>query len=215
MSLSKAWDGYLGLLATNPIPTKALTSFIISGLSDLTAQLISNSKGGVSPQTILEQALIGGCYTSPMVHFWYILLEGVMKGWEPSSALTIFIKLLLDQLTFTPVLLFGYLFITSYLKKQKSKDFWEQFQYSKGNFFQILFTNWKVWPIVNIISFRYVPVNLRVLFGNIVGFFWGIYLILQSSKKSAPKIEASAVTRETGVAFDPPASSVDLAKKSN
>jgi len=37
--------------------------------------------------------------------------------------------------------------------------------------------NYKVWPLVNILSFKYVPANLRVLFGNIIGIFWTAYVI--------------------------------------
>lgn len=31
--------------------------------------------------------------------------------------------------------------------------------------------NWKVWPLINIINFKFVPPKLQVLFGNFVAIF--------------------------------------------
>jgi peroxisomal membrane protein 2 len=31
---------------------------------------------------------------------------------------------------------------------------------------------WKVWPLVSLINYRYVPVQFRVLFANVVALFW-------------------------------------------
>lgn len=31
---------------------------------------------------------------------------------------------------------------------------------------------WKVWPLVTLINYRFVPLQLRVLFANIVALFW-------------------------------------------
>lgn len=44
----------------------------------------------------------------------------------------------------------------------------------------------KIWPLVNVINFKFVPANLRVLFGNFVGFLWGIY-VMQLTNSSAAK----------------------------
>ncbi len=35
---------------------------------------------------------------------------------------------------------------------------------------------WKLWPVANMISFTFVPVQLRVLFMNFVGLGWNMYL---------------------------------------
>eukprot|EP00475_Leptophrys_vorax_P011519 TRINITY_DN1807_c0_g1_i1.p1 TRINITY_DN1807_c0_g1~~TRINITY_DN1807_c0_g1_i1.p1 ORF type:complete len:198 (-),score=51.03 TRINITY_DN1807_c0_g1_i1:588-1181(-) len=185
ISLSKMWSAYLTLLASYPVPTKSITAGIITGLSDVTAQYIASPNQSFTISTVIRQGLIALLYRAPMVHFWYVLLELLMKGWDPSAPLTVVLKVLLDQIAFTPVLLSGYLFILSVLRKQSFKEFLGNYVYKTGNFWQILFANWKLWPIVHLINFRYVPIHLRVLFGNVVGFFWSIYVILQSSKPSA------------------------------
>jgi hypothetical protein len=111
-----------------------------------------------------------------------------MKGWDPTLT-TVFVKILLDQLLFSPTVLFGYLSILAFANQQLFEEYKNTFRPTSGKYWQILFVNWRVWPIVNIINFRFVPVHLRVLFTNIVGYFWGIYLILQSSKPTKAPIE--------------------------
>lgn len=36
--------------------------------------------------------------------------------------------------------------------------------------------NWKLWPLANFISFAFVPLELRVLFGNVVSVGWSVYV---------------------------------------
>ena len=45
-----------------------------------------------------------------------------------------------------------------------------------GSLSSILMTNWMVWPLVNFISFSYVPPKLRVLVNNLVGVLWNAFL---------------------------------------
>ena len=39
-----------------------------------------------------------------------------------------------------------------------------------------LLLNWKVWTPCQVVNFKYVPVQYRVLFGNCVALWWNIYL---------------------------------------
>lgn len=40
----------------------------------------------------------------------------------------------------------------------------------------IYFSGLVIWPLVSLISFAWVPVHRRVVFGCIVGVLWGVYL---------------------------------------
>jgi len=44
------------------------------------------------------------------------------------------------------------------------------------SFRTVILINYCIWPLVNWISFTYVPVQFRVLLNNIVGVFWGAFL---------------------------------------
>ena len=39
-----------------------------------------------------------------------------------------------------------------------------------------LVANWKLWPAANFLNFKFVPLDYRVLFTNIVAIIWNIYL---------------------------------------
>lgn len=41
-----------------------------------------------------------------------------------------------------------------------------------------MINSWKLWPMVAIINFIFVPVDRRVILNSIIGLFWGIYLSL-------------------------------------
>ena len=41
--------------------------------------------------------------------------------------------------------------------------------------------SWRVWPLAQYLNFNFVPAQYRVLFGNLVGFFWGIYMSWKAS----------------------------------
>jgi hypothetical protein len=48
-------------------------------------------------------------------------------------------------------------------------------------FWPMILDGYKFWPIVSLISFVWVPVDKRVVFGCSVGVLWGIYLSLAVS----------------------------------
>lgn len=47
----------------------------------------------------------------------------------------------------------------------------------------LMLTAAKVWPLVSIISFVFVPVEKRVVFGGAIGVLWGIYLSLLQAER--------------------------------
>jgi len=47
-----------------------------------------------------------------------------------------------------------------------------------------LITNWQVWPLAQLINFRYMPLPYRVPFQSTCGVFWTLYLSILNSKES-------------------------------
>ncbi|KAG1715786.1 hypothetical protein ID866_1362 [Astraeus odoratus] len=45
-----------------------------------------------------------------------------------------------------------------------------------------LLTNWKVWPVAQLINFRYMPLPYRIPFQSTCGVFWTLYLSLLNAK---------------------------------
>ncbi|KAL6242736.1 hypothetical protein RBB50_010382 [Rhinocladiella similis] len=42
----------------------------------------------------------------------------------------------------------------------------------------LMINGWKLWPVVALFNFVFVPVSRRIIVASIVGLFWGIYLSL-------------------------------------
>lgn len=47
---------------------------------------------------------------------------------------------------------------------------------------EAIIANWKVWPAVQIINFRFMPLPYRVPFQQSCGVFWTLYLSLLNSR---------------------------------
>lgn len=44
--------------------------------------------------------------------------------------------------------------------------------------FPLMLAGYKLWPFVSLLSFTVIPAQQRIVFGNLVGVAWGIFLSL-------------------------------------
>ncbi|CCF52613.1 hypothetical protein NDA11_003653 [Ustilago hordei] len=65
-----------------------------------------------------------------------------------------------------------------------------------------LLANWQLWPLVQLVNFRYLPLKYRVPFVSTVGIFWTIGLSLLS-QSTRPK-EASGLTEKQAMQLSTP-----------
>lgn len=49
---------------------------------------------------------------------------------------------------------------------------------SRQDTIPLMINGWKLWPVVALFNFVFVPVSRRIIVASIVGLFWGIYLSL-------------------------------------
>ncbi|GAA5832603.1 hypothetical protein JCM11251_001383 [Rhodosporidiobolus azoricus] len=87
-----------------------------------------------------------------------------------------------DQLGLAPVSLLIFLLSMSVLE---GLDEEETKQKIRDNYWAILSVNWQVWPILQLINFRYVPLPYRVPFGSICGIAWTCFLSWQTNQQEA------------------------------
>jgi len=184
MSLSKLntlWDDYLEQLDKNPVVTKALTAAFTSVISDVLAQyLLGAPLTNLNYTSIRNQFLIGLFVRGPLVHYWYLIMDEIFArlGYGSKKAANSFpvvvAKVFLDQSTFSPLFNLLYFYVIGMLEGRSLPYIHDKIS---REFLMVMMMNYKVWPLVNILSFKYVPSNLRVLFGNIIGIFWTAYVI--------------------------------------
>ena len=53
----------------------------------------------------------------------------------------------------------------------------------KADWFEAVKGNWALWIPAQFINFRLVPARLQVLFANVVGVAWNVYLSLVSHRE--------------------------------
>ncbi|XP_073527273.1 peroxisomal membrane protein 2 [Phyllobates terribilis] len=167
---------YLQLLHSRPVLTKALTSAILSALGNLLSQSIERRRRCKTlPKNVdlvapLRFAAYGLFFTGPLSHYFYLFLE----QWVPSSLpLAGLRRLLLDRLIIAPAFLILFFIVMNFLEGKNMKSLNRKL---KESYWSALKMNWKVWTPFQYINVNYVPVQFRVLFANIVAFFWYAYL---------------------------------------
>ncbi|EGG14870.1 pmp22 family protein [Cavenderia fasciculata] len=167
---------YMKRLKSNPIQTKALTSATLSLASNVIAQgLIERRK--IDWSRVIKFT-IWGSISSPLVHFWHIILDRLFRNVKSQYAA--WGKLIVDQLIFAPFINICFYVALALLDRKPNSILIKLYL----DLWPTLLASWKVWPIAQFINFSFVPAQLRVLFGNFVGFMWSIYLTILTSKKN-------------------------------
>eukprot|EP00884_Botryococcus_braunii_P013261 jgi/Botrbrau1/21936/Bobra.0249s0059.1 len=174
--LDLALKRYLKQLQKNPVRTKAITAASLFGTSDIVAQLLTRSSSYNWRRTVAI-ALYGLIWSGPAGHFWQQLVERVFGPKKDPQ--TLVKKVLLDSVVWSPFAnALAMIYFTTVVEGRtlaftRSK--------LKQEFPTVQLNAWRVWPLVSLINFRYMPLELRVVFHNCVAFFWAIFLILKSS----------------------------------
>eukprot|EP01018_Ginkgo_biloba_P001898 Gb_20393 [translate_table: standard] len=175
----RAWKWYQTQLATKPIPTQIVTSGILWATGDIGAQYVSFSnkrhrhhssekeenKFKVDWKRVGTTSMFGLGFVGPIGHFWYEGLEHVTKTrlrLRPNSLQFVATKLAADSLLFGPVHLFAFF---TYMGFSAGKSFDQVKEDVKRDFLPAFMTEGAIWPIVQAVNFRFVPV-LEVIIGK-------------------------------------------------
>ena len=191
VTLGKA---YADSLAKRPIVTKSVTACAIFGISDYLAQRLE-SKESSSKATeaanqlnwtrLLTSMVVGLCYFGPAAHAWYDMIFKLFPGTGLLSTLQ---KAAMGQMFFGPS--FTCIFFASSL--------WQAGQFTLGNWFRKIRKDlpgaWLAgvgfWPLVDLVSYSFVPVPYIPLFINMCSLVWTIYLSMIANRSSpAPRSE--------------------------
>jgi peroxisomal membrane protein 2 len=176
---------------------KSITAGVILGAADLSGQAIQQSlslakddsdgggdgkgggAGGVDIARFVRFAFFGFILQAPWNHYYYQLLDGALPPTPDPFTPTTGIKVFIDQFIQAPIftiLIFGFLGLlegktVDDIKKQLDEDYVDT-----------MFANWKLWVPATAVNIAFCPPILRVLFLNVVFFFWSIFLSLKLNK---------------------------------
>jgi protein Mpv17 len=124
---------------------------------------------------------------------WYNFLDRAF-GSSMVSMKTVLMKMIADQFTFSPfsiAVFFGFTTYISAPKQTSIKDIWESYKTTmQENFIPAYAVDCTVWPITNIIQFRYIPLVYRPTYTSLVLLLYQSYLsfisILEHDREQHP-----------------------------
>lgn len=197
--MNELWNSYLDALESNPLLVKSITAGVILGAADLSGQAIQQATsakeiaatedmmtstvggggGGVDIARFVRFAFFGFILQAPWNHFYYLLLDGALPPTVDPFTSTTFIKVLIDQFIQAPiftVLIFGFLGVLEGKSLDAIKDQLDD------DYVDTMVANWKLWVPATVVNIAFCPPILRVLFLNVVFFFWSIFLSLKLNK---------------------------------
>lgn len=184
MSLSKPIinlvASYLQNLYIHPIKTKSLTSCVVGSAGSIASQLVSGEKLRLDP--VLAFGLYGLIFGGTVPHYFYEFIERVFS--QETSAFPLAKKLLFERLIFTPLMQAFSLYTLARFEGKNHKAALKQVN---ALYFTVLEANWKWLTLFQVINIAFIPPMLRVLFMNLVGFGWAMFIASKRRQQSSKK----------------------------
>ncbi|KAI9743602.1 MAG: Protein required for ethanol metabolism [Claussenomyces sp. TS43310] len=168
---------YRRKLVTSPLLTQSITTAVLFATGDVMAQQAVEKKGLKNHELARtgRMALYGGAVFGPAATTWFKFLQDkiVLKN----KNLEIAARVAADQTIFASTNLFVFLSSMAIMEGSSPKDKLEK------TYTTALQKNWMVWPFVQAVNFKLVPLEHRVLVVNVVSLGWNCYLSYVSSSK--------------------------------
>lgn len=100
-------------------------------------------------------------------------------------------KVFIDQFVFAPFFLAALLSVIGYSQHQ---DIVKVKSKLKNEYVDILTSNYAVWPWVQLVNFRFVPLNYQVLLTQSVAVLWNIYFSWRTNLRERTTSPITATT---------------------
>ncbi|KAM7188736.1 Mpv17 / PMP22 family domain containing protein [Naviculisporaceae sp. PSN 640] len=177
-----AW--YKARLASRPLLTQAVTTAVLFGVGDVAAQQLVEKKGLKNHELPRTARMVGygGVVFGPAATTWFKLLQRHVN-FPSSPNKTMLARVALDQGVFAPT------FIGIFLSSMAILEGGSPREKLQSSYKECLTTNYFIWPFVQMVNFKLIPLEHRVLFVNVISLGWNCYLSFLNSSSSASKSE--------------------------
>ena len=197
------WHLYLRQLRLRPMAVKTCTSCTTFCLTDALAQYreAHRAEGKRPPYDVvrtMRNGLFGLLWLGPVNHIVWGRTRFGLEFWFPGSSWrAVFSRVLVDQLTNMPLNMVMFLSWPSLLRgdlggasRSVRESFWPSVTFALS-----------IWPFVHPLSFRYVPLEHRLLVLNVCSLFVFSYATYVSEKGlAAPPLRRTPTEHATAVA---------------
>ncbi|KAK7398945.1 hypothetical protein VNO78_10119 [Psophocarpus tetragonolobus] len=199
--LLKVWNWYQKCLSVNPVKTQVISSAVLWGIGDLSAQYITHSaannrlqlslsgsdaKFRVNWNRLAVTSMFGFGFVGPVGHLWYEGLDKFIRlklQLMPKSVRFVATKVAMDGIIFGPLHLFVFF---TYMGLCAGKKLPQVKEDLKRNYVPALILEGGVWPVVQVFNFWYVPVKYQLLYVNLFCLLDSAFLSWLEQQKDAP-----------------------------
>ncbi|ESW07873.1 hypothetical protein PHAVU_010G165700 [Phaseolus vulgaris] len=194
----KVWNWYQNCLSVHPVKTQVVSSTILWGVGDLTAQFITHSatkkrlqlsdsdaKFMVNWKRLAVTSMFGFGFVGPVGHFWYEGLDKFIRfklQLMPKSVRFVATKVAMDSMIFGPFHLFVFF---SYMGLCAGKNLPKVKEDLKRNYVPALVLEGGVWSVVQVFNFWYLPVKYQLLYVNLFCLLDSAFLSWLEQQKDA------------------------------
>ncbi|KAI0662604.1 hypothetical protein C8Q70DRAFT_959874 [Cubamyces menziesii] len=193
---------------SHPYTTLAFTNGALNALGDVVAQFTQRVVEDTPeehrrqrkydvPRTLRFFAF--GFGMGPLIGRWNFFLERhfplrPLGGANPGkvSLRALARRVGADQLFMAPIGLALFIGSMGAMEGRSPKHIEERY---KDLYKPALIANWQVWPLAQLINFRYMPLPYRVPFQSTCGVFWTLYLSLLNAKEDEIQDRKEAMER--------------------
>ena len=185
LSPVEAWNAYNDALESSPLLVKSATASVILGAADLAGQALEAKQKEEQESSIdwartARFAFFGLVLQAPWNHFYYLQLDSALPPTEEPWTTTTGIKVAIDQFVQAPIFT---VLIFAFLGTLEGKNLQAVKKQLDDDYADTMIANWKLWLPATVVNIAFVPPILRVLYLNVVFFFWSIFLSLKLNKE--------------------------------
>ncbi|KAK6633264.1 hypothetical protein RUM44_003865 [Polyplax serrata] len=154
------------------------------GTGDLIAQVFIEGKSFRQIDTVrmAKFGFVGTIFVGPPLRIWYGTME---KYFGSQGKFTALKKVTVDQLMFAPAFLVVIMTVVSAVQGNSVREINDKIAL---DYTDVLISNYKLWPAVQLLNFYMVPLNYQVLTVQIVAIFWNTYLSWKMNKTTECKL---------------------------
>ncbi|KAF7339839.1 Vacuolar membrane protein [Mycena venus] len=191
---------------TRPHTTLAVTGGCLNALGDVVAQVSHNilrqphdERKPFDPTRTLR-FFVFGASISPFLGRWNGFLERqfplrALNGTGKVSPKALAKRVAADQIVMAPIGLVAFIGSMGILEGRSRKQISQKYS---DMFMPTLRTNWSVWPVLQFVNFRFMPLPYRVPFQSTCGVFWTLYLSTVNAGEDRKQDRATAMQRTLG-----------------
>lgn len=199
MKLLRLWKWYQDCLAVHPVKTQIISSGLIWGFGDICAQTITHTtvkrhhqigdedkELKINWRRVATTSLFGFGFVGPVGHFWYEGLDRLIRHrlqLQPKSFRFVAAKVAIDGIIFGPLDL---LVFFSYMGFSTGKSVAQVKEDVKRDFLPALILEGGIWPIVQVVNFRFIPVRYQLLYVNFFCLLDSSFLSWVEQQQDAP-----------------------------